>query len=85
MECGVVFLALMSFAVHPVITSTVSYTLRFQGAEQYQTGYHAPALELALNDSETPKNLVFLYLESVERTYFDEARFPGLVPNLKAL
>lgn len=31
------------------------------------------------------RNLVFLYLESVERSYFDEARFPGLMPELKAL
>ncbi|WP_157976631.1 sulfatase-like hydrolase/transferase [Parahaliea mediterranea] len=31
------------------------------------------------------KNLVFIYLESFERTYFDEALFPGLAPNLKAL
>lgn len=31
------------------------------------------------------RNLVVLYLESVERSYFDEARFPGLMPELKAL
>jgi phosphoglycerol transferase len=32
-----------------------------------------------------PLNLVFLYLESLERTYFDETRFPGLTNELKAL
>lgn len=32
-----------------------------------------------------PKSFVFLYLESVERTYFDEELFPGLVPSLAAL
>ncbi|MFV0478762.1 MAG: sulfatase-like hydrolase/transferase [Parahaliea sp.] len=31
------------------------------------------------------KNLVIIYLESFERTYFNEALFPGLTPNLKAL
>lgn len=31
------------------------------------------------------RNLVLLYLESVERSYFDETRFPGLMPELKAL
>lgn len=31
------------------------------------------------------RNIVYLYLESVERTYFDEQVFPGLLPNLKAL
>ncbi|WP_424682098.1 sulfatase-like hydrolase/transferase [Frateuria sp. YIM B11624] len=31
------------------------------------------------------RNLVFVYLESVERTYTDETRFPGLTPNLNRL
>ncbi len=30
-----------------------------------------------------PKNLVFIYTESLERTFFKETVFPGLVPNLK--
>ena len=32
-----------------------------------------------------PKNLVYVFLESVERTYLDETLFPGLMPNLAAL
>ena len=32
-----------------------------------------------------PKNLVFIYLESVERSYFDEETFPGLMPRLSVL
>jgi phosphoglycerol transferase MdoB-like AlkP superfamily enzyme len=32
-----------------------------------------------------PKNLVLIYLESVEETFFDESLFPGLVPNLSRL
>ena len=32
-----------------------------------------------------PKNIVWLYLESVERTYLDEYLFPGLMPNLRSL
>jgi len=31
------------------------------------------------------KNIIYLYLESVERTYMDEKLFPDLLPNLKAL
>lgn len=31
------------------------------------------------------RNLVVLYLESVERSYLDDTRFPGLMPNLRAL
>jgi phosphoglycerol transferase MdoB-like AlkP superfamily enzyme len=32
-----------------------------------------------------PRNLVLIYLESVEETFFDETLFPGLVPNLARL
>ncbi len=32
-----------------------------------------------------PRNLVWIYAESVERTYFDEKRFPGLMPELRRL
>jgi phosphoglycerol transferase len=31
------------------------------------------------------KNIIYLYLEQFERTYFDESIFPGLTPNLKRL
>jgi phosphoglycerol transferase len=34
---------------------------------------------------EKKRNLVLIYAESFERTYFDESRFPGLVPNLRSL
>ena len=32
-----------------------------------------------------PKNIVWIYGESLERTYLDEAAFPGLMPNLRRL
>jgi len=38
-----------------------------------------------VNISGEPLNLVYLYLESLERTYLDDTLFPGLTPNLKAL
>lgn len=33
----------------------------------------------------SPKNIIYIYMESLERTYFDTDLFPDLVPNLKAL
>lgn len=33
----------------------------------------------------TRRNLVYLFLESVERSYLDQDRFPGLAPNLSRL
>lgn len=38
-----------------------------------------------LDFNDTGKNIVYLFLESVERTYLDETLFPGLMPNLAAL
>jgi phosphoglycerol transferase len=40
----------------------------------------APSLEVT-----APKNLVLIYLEGLEQTYFSDPRFPGLVPQLSAL
>ena len=36
-------------------------------------------------DKDAPRNLVLLYAESMERTYFDETRFPGLITELREL
>ena len=36
-------------------------------------------------DQSITKNVVYLYLESFERTYLDERLFPGLAPNIKKL
>ncbi|WP_299976308.1 sulfatase-like hydrolase/transferase [uncultured Pseudoteredinibacter sp.] len=41
--------------------------------------------ELIPSSSKGTKNLVFIYLESLERTYFNESLFPGLVDNLKEI
>ena len=35
--------------------------------------------------NETPKNLLFIYAESLENTYFDEKLFPGLTSDLNTL
>lgn len=38
-----------------------------------------------LTTTEAGKNLVMIYAESLERTYFDESRFPGLIKGLREL
>ncbi len=47
----------------------------------WMQNYSAPVIPEIL----TPKNIVYIYMEGLERTYFDEALFPGLVPNLSKL
>jgi len=52
------------------------------------TGKESISIDLEVpGDIEIPhkKNIVYLYLESFERTFLDDAIFPGLAPNLKTL
>jgi len=44
--------------------------------------YHKPFIEPV---QATHPNLVFIYAESVERTYLDESLFPGLLPRMREL
>lgn len=48
----------------------------------------APDAFLAIDDAgpaEDPKNFILLFVEQLERSYFDEDIFPGLLPNMTAL
>lgn len=63
-------------ATSPVVTQDVFY----QDFYQY---YRKPSNEGLHHQGQ--KNLVIIYAESLEYTYFDEALFPNLMPNLKAL
>ena len=76
-------LILAALAIHPVTTASISYALRFELVEQHEAGFYDPIQKI--EQVEAPKNLVILYLESFERTYLDEERFPNLVTRLRAL
>lgn len=45
----------------------------------------APEYELPQRPLQQRRNIVWIYGESLERTYFDEKTFPGLMPNLRRL
>ncbi|MFC1592238.1 sulfatase-like hydrolase/transferase [Thermodesulfobacteriota bacterium] len=51
-------------------------------ADTFDEFYRKPWLAAA---EDTQKNLVFIYAESLERTYFDETVFPGLIKGLREL
>ncbi len=57
--------------------------LEYHGGERndFYDYYREPSIQ-SVNDSE-PMNLVYIYAESFERTYFDEVKFPGLIKNLR--
>jgi phosphoglycerol transferase len=74
---------LAAVMLHPALIASAAYSLRFSLADQQVEGFHDPPRQPA--GPEKPRNLVIVYLESLERTYMDEARFPGLTPALSAL
>ena len=66
----------------------VMFTLATQPLIDLAHGKESMAIELEVPGYiEIPrkKNIVYLYLESFERTLLDEAIFPGLAPNLRTL
>ncbi|MGQ9426869.1 sulfatase-like hydrolase/transferase [Gilvimarinus sp. F26214L] len=77
-----------SLAVAAVVSNPAAqdfYTLFGQSsgaAQPVQAPQDFRMPQLAL---ENKKNLVFVYLESLERTYLDQDLFPGLAPNIAAL
>lgn len=80
--------ALGASAMNPGVRD-LSMTLR--GAFSGQAGAGLPE-DLALPDAVTlrdgvdrPRNLVLIYAESLEAGYFDDERFPGLLPRLGAM
>jgi len=63
------------------IYSLVRLSVSDGGTEQPEH-YEKPPVELAFRE---PKNLIYIYLESLEGTYLDENTFPGLLPNLQRI
>ncbi len=80
-------LALFALIVNPAATAAGRMAMLSMG----HSGKDAPpvfAMTPERIDGEplrNRRNLVYIYLESVERTYLNEALFPGLTPHLKRL
>lgn len=82
-DVAVVVFAFSAIAIHLVSLASAQYALRFSLAEQQTEGFEYARIDPTA--PKKPRNLVILYLESLERTYMDESRFPDLTPNLTAL
>lgn len=74
------FLALFLSALSNQI---VFDNFEYRGRERtdFYDFYRQPSIE-AVSDSQ-PMNIVYIYGESLERTYFDEEKFPGLIKRLR--
>jgi phosphoglycerol transferase len=86
-------LALLACAFNPAskdlvqladVTNTFASVISGDGAqhESFKTHYRTPKLGANPNPR---RNFVFIYAEGLERTYFDEGRFPGLIVGLREL
>jgi len=72
---------LLSVFIHPA--SADLYMLsRTDVGELFSKYYRTPFLR---SSRVIPRNFIFIYAESLERTYFDEEVFPGLIKNLRNL
>lgn len=56
--------------------------LQPQLSTNFYAYYRKPHISIRTSDN-NQKNLVFIYAESLERTYFDETLFPGLIKGLR--
>ncbi len=78
-------LLLISLAVNPAIHDVArlsSVQWKSPEASDFDLYYKSPVIT-ATNAKK--KNLVFVYAESLERTYLDESLFPGLMPGINEL
>ncbi len=75
---SVLFLS-FSGIVHPATLDLYTLTKTDEG-EPFWKYYRTPYIK---SNDRTSKNLIFIYAESFERTYFDEEIFPGLIKKLR--
>ncbi len=80
-------LGLLSAFLFPPAISATSYIYdQYQINKSGTARIHREVREVeALPLTETPKNLILIYAESLERLYFDDSVFPKLTPHIGAL
>ena len=83
---GAAFITLlMSYGLNPAVTDLYSL---YQSSLKRTASKEAPDSFVKIAPVQfagKPRNIVWLYLEQIERTYLDERLFPGLMPNLGSL
>ena len=83
----ILFLLALSIIFNPVTSSLADFNLKeiteptFDTSSEFYQYYTTPTLARI----DQPKNFVFIYAESLERTYFNQTLFPNLTPNLLEL
>ncbi|QOG11576.1 sulfatase-like hydrolase/transferase [Arcobacter sp. FWKO B] len=75
-----------AFLMHPFFSdvSKIYQVLTTEQSDDFYSFYVLPNNHNKLKDFKQ-KNIVYIYAESLERTYFDSLLFPDLVPNLDSI
>lgn len=81
--CFGILILIVAMLINP--TSIDLYDLYVQANKEAEVGFDKYYKEPNIKEINKNKNLVFIYAESLERTYFDEKIFPGLMKNIKEL
>lgn len=71
--------------VSDIMATGGNYVAQPDAAALPMPEFHEMPQALTLQEGEKPRNLILIYVESLERGYFDQARFPDLLPRLKEL
>jgi phosphoglycerol transferase len=77
-----IILLIISYAVNPAVHNLFGYFYLNQIEKDFPLYFHAGPEVVSVK---SPRNVLYLYLEGLERTYLDKTIFPGLLPNLSVL
>lgn len=74
-----IILVFCAYIVHPAASNLLWYLFNNQYSDDFIQYFIAPQVNSSV---ERPKNIIYIYLESLEYNYMDESLFPGLTPEL---
>ena len=75
-------LVIGALSCHPAIKNLAQLNWPTKAAKDFYENYHRPIIQRI---APRPKSFIFIYGESLERTYLDNKLFPSLVPELQQL
>lgn len=75
---------ILAFAAHPAIVDlkNLYQNMTIEQSDDFYEYYKTPD---TINLNSNKKNIIFIYAESLERTYFDNSIFVNLMPNLSEI
>ncbi len=77
-------IALLFYSIfsNPIIDNIRTFFV-YNSDQTFYDHYRIPTI--GTHDKRSKKNIVYIYAESLERTYFDETLFPGLIEGLRKI